>query len=268
MSLKEPIANEIPVDAAKDVLPEAAPLILTIQPHDDGSGSFIERVADYDDEPLSPRARRLQSISKYTIILSLVLLFAGELLHYVFIWKPKVGFTYSIGLVASIYMIGLTVFVGSAGYQTYVTESDRKPLWWAVYAGAIFSFLQTAIVIFKCEEFVAPQITGKLIIAPAYIAVYVVAFISTVLLAFPMILIDLYGRSLKRARFFRALIITGIVTKQISMLVTIHSFVSYIGFALFVTGCVLATSGYVLGLWEAHRRKRKYRLFKHDSEDN
>lgn len=257
----------VEVLSSKEESAETTSLLIYKPGNDDGSGAIVERVEEQEDDILSLRSKKFQDIAKYTIVLALILLFIGEFLHYIYIWSPKAGFTYPLALVASIYLIGLGLFVGSAGFQTYMTESDRKPLWWSVYAGAIFSFLQTAIVIFGADEFVAAVISGHLVITRLYIAVYVMAAVSMALLASPLILIDLYGRSLKRARFFRALIITGIVTKQSSMLITIHSFVCQTGFALFIVGSALATSGYVLGLWEAHRRRRKYRLMC-DSEDN
>ena len=207
---------------------------------------------------------RLIFFSEIIIYAGLLFCLAGEIVHYVYllpvpndISQPK-DFEYPHALVIALFSIGLSFYAIAGAFRLSQFRAENLGMWWIGYLGGFLALFQPAIVGFKQEDFVNSLMKGKLEVTGYYIAVYAITSISIALLLPALAVVHLFGPEMRKAKYYRLMIVTGVFTIEISMIVTIHSLVVHVGFALFLAGVALSLIGYFSGLVEAKHRRGIY----------
>jgi hypothetical protein len=197
---------------------------------------------------------RLISTLDFVIVISLALLLCAEILHYVYLWplpneEASFGdFTYPRALIGSIQLLGLCLLTITGCARTWFVDSDVKSVWWLGLLGLLVSFSSLTVVIFRDDVFVKTLITGTFTLNPTYFSVYSATTIGIGLLVPALAIVDVFDTETEQTRYYRLMVVVGTFTKQISLIVTIHSIIVQVGFGFFVFGVLLIFVGYIFGL--------------------
>jgi uncharacterized membrane protein len=217
-----------------------------------------------------PQFQQSQLFSKLVFFSEIItyagLLFciAGEVVHYVYllpvpndISQPK-DFEYPHALVIALFSIGLGFYTIAGAFRVSQIEDENKGMWWVGFVGSLLALFQPALVGFKQEDFVNSLMKGRLEVTEYYIAVYAITCISMALLLPALAVVHIFGPEMRKAKYYRLMIVTGVFTIQLSMIVAIHSLVVHVGLAMFLCGIAVTLIGYLSGLVEAKKRRGIY----------
>lgn len=255
---------------------ENAPLIVAIpsSPLETKKPDIVEYPRDnyirtYEEEPQKPTgppSQTLQKISFFSeivIYLGLSFCLAATIIHYVYLFplatRDKArDFKYPSALVISLHSIGFAFFSIAAAFRITQLKSKNIAIWWVAYLGGLTSLMQLGVVAYWHDDFLRVLIEGKLEVGAAYAGLYAVTIISVGLLNPALAIIDMYGPEVKKARFYRLLMVTGTFSAQLALIITVHSVIVHVGFGVFLLGVSLMLIGYLSGLYHAKKRRETY----------
>jgi hypothetical protein len=232
--------------------PDSAPLITSLPTTiEEPSRSFHQTQSMWKMKPAA--SPWLLFALDIAVALSCCLLISSEVLNYINLWglpNKNGDFWYPTALIGSIQLLGLGSLAITGGCRIWNTETSLKPVWWSTFFGLLISFTPLTIVIFKEDIFVGTLMTGTFKLSGPYLAVYAMTAIGVGLLIPGLATLDMFGEEVMSAGYCRLMIVIGAFTKQISLIVTIHSIIVQVGFVLFIFGVLLVVVGLVLGLRE------------------
>lgn len=255
---------------------ENAPLIVAIpsSPLETKKPDIVEYPRDnyimtYEEDPQKPKADPSQILQKIIflaeilIYLGLSFCLAATIIHYVYLFplatrEKARDFKYPSALVISLHSIGVAVFSVAAAFRINQLESKSIAIWWVAYIGGLTSLMQLGVVAYWNDDFLRVLVGEKLEVGAAYAGLYSVTIISMGLLNPALAIIDMFGPEVKKARFYRLLIVTGTFSAQLALIITVHSVIVHVGFGVFLLGVSLMLIGYLSGLYHSKKRREAY----------